>query len=314
MADQQPLAAPAPAESAAPEPVGPQTFEEIADAAQQSLESAAEGTEVKAPAPVPGQAEQIPEHLGWARSVSGLADPTTGEISVDRLAKQAFEVNKAFQAQARTLAQFEGLLKIPKIAAAFRELAGDPGPAPPAVAKATDGEAPQTEEQILADFVRGELKKFIEPTLAPLQQQIQTVYKQYEDSQMELAYRNLQEEFGKTEDGQHYVYDTVRDQVASMIVETARQANVQVGTLLSHLIRNNQLAQTFSSAARNILFPAVRQQVETVRKAADIKKMADQKRTRLTSPGSPARDVGTVRKQAPTFEEAAEQAEQELSA
>lgn len=309
MADPIADGAPALAESAAPAPdLAPPSIEDAFQAASDALD---QQESAKAPAAAPetpapegqaaGKADE-PEELRWVKSTSGLVDPSTGAISTERLAKQAFEANKQLQTQARTLSQLQTLLQIPKIAQVLAEVTGTAQPKP------TEAAEPQTDEQILEAFVQ----QRIQQALGPAEQRLQALYARHEESQFEACHKQLQEEFGKTEDGQHFVYDTVARQVGEQIESVAARANVNPRALLSHLIANGMLYETFQSAARNVLFGTIQQKAKAAQEQASSATLAQKKRTQLTAVGSPARSVATVQKSAASFEDAAELAEKEL--
>ena len=312
MADPIADGAPALAESADPAPdQAPPSIEDAFQAASDALDSQeSAGSTAAAPdktAPgttEPGKAAE-PEELGWVKSISGLVDPTTGQISTERLAKQAFEANKQLQTQARTLSQLQTLLQIPKIAAVLQEVTGATQAQP---AKQPESTEPQTDEQILESFVQ----ERIQAALGPERQRLQALYARHEENQFGECHKRLQEEFGKTEDGQHFVYDTVAAQVGEQINTAAARAGVNPRQLLSELVARDMLYETFQSAARNVLFPTFKQQAEGAKKQAETATLAQKKRTQLTPAGSPSRNVGVAPRNVTSFEDAAEQAEKDL--
>lgn len=294
--------APAPAESAQQS----MTFDQAAEAALASGEESAaaavtqeaaalqEGEAVEAPVSAP----DVPEHVRWAKSVSGNADDQ-GNLIPDRLAKQAFELNKQYQPVVQRLAQLEKVLQHPRILAAMNEL-NQPAPSP-----TKQDAAEKTDEQILQEFV----DKQIEERTAPLKQQAALAYQRAIQAETETAYVKLCEEFGKEQ------YDGIAPQIGAQMQAASQQSGIPVQQLIEFLVQRGQLYSTFEAAARSHLYPQLRDQVKKVQETASQQKLEEKKRTTVV----PAKGVSaaSVTKAAPkieSFEDAIRAAEEELAA
>jgi hypothetical protein len=315
----QPESTPSPSpvqtESAVPET---NTLAQSLDKALVEFPIPEEGSAPKAPqteppeqaAPGQGKAAEEPDHLKWVKSQSGFVDPATGQVNLDAVAKQAFELNRAYQTQAQNINQLGTLLRHPKIAAAFAEVTGGMQQQPQAGAQAETEPSEKSEQEILAEFVRSE----INAVLAPVQQQASIAYRNFEASQVALAYQQLRNEFGTTKmDGKDIaVYDTIAPQVDQQILAEAASVGATVPAYISYLIQNNLLYPKFSNAAKAVLFPSLQQKTAQAQTTATQTSLEKQKRTALTGKSS-SPQVRSGAKKITSFAEAAAAAEEELA-
>lgn len=218
--------------------------------------------------------EQEPDHIRWAKSVEGnLQD---GQLNVDRITKQAFESNKQLQTLSQQMAQLTGVLRHPKVEEALRSIVLPSETAP----KGTPEEE-KTDEQILDDFVGERIKKAIEPILP----QVSVLKQKYVQSECELTYQRMREDFGRVDDNDPksgFVYDSVRDEVTRVIATAAQQAGVSLLQLMEYLVDSGNLHQTFSNATKSLLYPRIREQVGRVK----TQSVDEKKRLRTTPSGN----------------------------
>ena len=311
MADEQ--IAPATAESAEPQQT---TLEAEFDKALvehpiPEAESKSATTEQPGQATPPeGQAAEEPEHLKWVKSQSGFVDPATGQVNLEAVAKQAYELNRYNQTTAQNLNQLGALLRHPKIAAAMQEVVQGIQP-PPQAGQQPAGEQPEkSEEEILAEFIQSK----IDATIGPVQQQAAYAYQQYEASQVQLAYQQLKNDFGTSKvDGKDVaVYDTIAQQVDQQIISEAANVGATVPQYFSYLIRSGQLYPKYNTLARAVLYPTLQQKNQQAAAQTQQTNLEKQKRTTLTGKTStPA--VKSGNKKITSFAEAAAAAEEELA-
>lgn len=310
MADEQ--IAPATAESAEPQQT---TLEAEFDKALvehpiPEAESKSATTEQPGQATPPeGQAAEEPEHLKWVKSQSGFVDPATGQVNLEAVAKQAYELNRYNQTTAQNLNQLGALLRHPKIAAAMQEVVQ--GIQPPQAGQQPAGEQPdKSEEEILAEFIQSK----IDATIGPVQQQAAYAYQQFESSQMQLAYQQLKNDFGTTKiEGKDVsVYDTIAGHVDQQILAEAANVGATVPQYMSYLIRSGQLYPKYNTLARAVLFPTLQQRNQQAAVQTQQTNLEKQKRTTLTGKTStPA--VRTGNKKVSSFADAVAAAEEELA-
>jgi len=289
----------------------PSNFEESAAAAEESLlenagdEPTPQVTSTEETPPVEGEVETKvedtdPEHIAWAKSINGHFDPEKGFDS-ERITKQAFELNKQNQSQAANLKQLKEAFQHPEIAEVFRKvyLNGAPAATPEATVK-PDSE--KTNEEILTDFV----DKRYEAKVGDLAKQNNFVYQQ-----------QLQREYKSVSDTLHTEftdYDKIKESVNNAVAQAAADAGITQDALLEFLATNGKLLDTYRSAARNILFPALQEKVTTTEKVeVQVQESLDkQKRAALPGKGTPSSQVEVGEKGKMTFEESMEAAEEEL--
>jgi hypothetical protein len=304
----EPAEAPVPAaESAEAKPAGPMSFDQSVEAALKTFEENGPGgaEEEAASAPEEGKAGEAPgvtpadepEHVKWAKSVSGNVDEK-GTLNQDRVLKQAYELHKQSQATAQQLAQLNSVLRHPEIAATLQRLAS--GQTPEAAKKEPEGE--KTDEQVLSEYVKDLIKR----ETAGLQEQTRLAYNRAIEAESNLAYNRLCQEFGKED------YDGIRQDIASQLAVVAQQANTTLPSLIEYLVQKGMLYDTFASAARNILYPRMKERTAAAATQASQKKVEDKKKLALTPKGTSPVSVAKSPKKINSFEDAAKAAEEEL--
>jgi len=299
MEDQIAVAPEAVAEESAP------TFEQASEAALE--EHPEESGEVEAsPESAPAgeetpKAEAEADHLAWVKSVGGNTNED-GSLNVDRITKQAHELHLQTQKQSQSLKALEESLTHPLIAQAFRDvhMGGDtPAVASKPVEESTE---PKTNEEILGEFIDKRTKPQIDElngTIAFLKTKALNAEYKNVQTQLETEFPN---------------YSEIKDDVGKIIGDISAKAGISSGDLLAQLAFDGSLFETLKSAAINALYPGLK---EAKTKAAEAVVVVDgekQKRARLGLPTGSASQVSKENAPATSWEEALEQAEQELAA
>jgi len=305
MSDTPPTGAPEQGTAPAEAPSLAQSFE--AALSEHEPEGTGESTtqEQAAPAPDAGTAVEEPEHVKWAKGIDGDWDPATGQFHTDRVLKRAFELNKQNQAAAQRLAQINQALQHPEIAAVLQKVYGQPQQQPAQPAK-KEPEGEKTDEQILSEFVEERVKKLV----SPIEQRAALVYQKYLKSEVELTRQTLREEFGK--EGDAYVYDSVAPDVVGRLSAMAQEANTTLDQLVSYLVDRGKLTDTVREVTQTILYPKIREKAVQTQVQTQQKQIEQKKGTRLTSSGTPAKQVKPVKK-VDSFADAVAAAEEELA-
>lgn len=300
-------AAPAQAESAAPV-AAPQSmdFEASARSALAEFEkgesgNADAGQGETAPEGKAGESStapvEEPEHVKWAKSVSGNVDDQ-GNLNVDRVLKQAYELNRQNQLTAQQLAQLKTVLQHPGVLKALEE--ATKGKPPEAEKPAPDAE--KSEIDILNDHI----DERITAATKDLTERNQLLFQDLVETKLNLTYAKLCEEFGKTD------YDGIRDQIGQQIHAVAQRANTTPQALIEFMIRNGSLYDTFASAARNILYPRLKEQRASAAAAAEQKSVEGKRNLKAMPSGTSSKSVAKP-KAIETFDDAVRAAEEELA-
>lgn len=285
----------------------PKTFDEAVNAALEETQEVS-GEEVSTPAETEAseaektteEATTEAEHIAWMKSVEGNVDPESGEVNIDRISKQAFELHKQTQQQASNLSQLNEILKNPQVSQFITELyGGKVAPREPA----TIPNAEKTDEEILGEFV----DKRFEARVGSLNENVNILTDKLIVSEQTLARKQLIEEFPN--------YDEIKDQVGAMIGSAATRARMSATQLMNTLALNGTLHETLQQAAMTILYPALaKEKSATVVPAKTVVTLVDEakKRTNLTNPGANSNAQSTEAVIA-TFEDAADAAEEEIA-
>lgn len=267
------------------------SFEDAANAAlaehQESGNEAAEPeTQEAAPEQKAPEPEPEPEHTRWVKSVSGNVDDK-GQIIADRIYKQAYELNKQNQATAREIAQYRRMMQHPEVAAAMQRV--QTGAPPPQPAK-QEPEEEKTDEQILEEFVRAKAKDLFEREYGPKLRDAEIAWTRQFNADLAATQSKLHEEFGKEE------YEAVKEEVGAHIAEQAQLLGVHPIILLQELSRRDKLYPTLASAARNILYPRLRETISKAKAETEAAKVNTAKGAKLPGKGTPAAAVKQSRK------------------
>lgn len=275
---------------------------------EQSFNAALGEQESGAPEPQEAQPEQEtpaappeePEHVKWVKSVQGNVDEK-GEIVLDRVLKQAYELNRQNQTVAQRLAQINQALQHPEVVAALQRAYGQQPAQQPA-----KQEGEKSDEEILAEFVEERVKKIV----SPIEQRAQLLYQTHVLDQVNLTRATLREEFGK--DGEAYIYDQVAPDVVNRLASIAAENNVTLDAVISFLVDRGKLTDTIRELTQTILYPKIREKAVATQTEVKQKAIEQKKGTRLTSAGTPAKQVKAVKK-IESFMDAVEAAEEELA-
>lgn len=286
-------------------PESAESFEEASESALGEVEIEEESGEEVKPESAPAgkdasKAEADLDHIAWAKSVQGNTDEK-GEIIADRVLKQAHELHKQNQKQQQSLSELEKSLSHPLIAQAFREvyMGGD---------KATEEKPPEkppeekTDEEVLGEFV----DKRTEPQLTKMQGVIDFLYGKALTSEYQRVQGLLEGEFEN--------YADIRDEVGKTIAGIAQKTNTTAADLLARLAMDGSLHKTLQSAAVNLLYPGLKEEKQKRTEANKKEEEGKQKRARLGSRKSGSSQVEKVPTKAESWNEAIEQAEEELAA
>lgn len=296
-------AAPASGENHAPEVMN---FDQAAEAALAESEQAAGQQETQTQeAPAEGQTTaegavpEVPEHVRWAKAASGNTDEQ-GNLVAEKLAKQAFELNRQFQLNAQKLAQLDRLLAHPKMRAAMEEIHG----APKSRETGTETEGEKTDEQILKEFVQ----KTVDETTKDLRERAAFAHQRAINAEIELTTRKLHEEFGRDQ------YESIKEDIGRQMAVSAQQAGITPVQLVNFLIEKDQLFPVLQQAAQSLLYPKLKEQVRRTAETADKQKIEEKKRTTVvTAKGTSAASVSKAQPEINDFWSAAEAAEKELA-
>lgn len=265
------------------------TIQKAYEQAEASLEKP-EAKESETPKPAPPEAKpaaEESEHIKWVKRVEGLVDKATGEINLDRLAKQAYEANRAFQSRAQEMSQFRQLLADPEFKEIVeRKLAGKPlvekAPAPVK-------EEEKSDEDVLREFVQEQAKAVVAKAIEPYVQrdrENQVVVEKYIQSELKSAGEQMAADYGSEE-----FESTIWPGVYERISQFAQAANVTPEIAIRNLCIQGQWLSTMQNIANNIVAPKLRQQLADVKRETESKELEAKKKTRLTPKGSPEKSV-----------------------
>lgn len=221
----------------------------------------------------------------WVKSVSGNVGPD-GQIIPDRIHRQAYELNRQNQKTAQEIAEYRRLLSDPKVAEAIRAATSGAE----VKAKEQPEEREKTDEQILQEFVEQKAKELFEREYGPRLRDADIAWQRQFESDMVATRNRLDQEFGKDE------YESVKEEVGQAIAHAAAEARLHPVALLQDLSRRNRLYDTLASAARNALYPKIRQAAVTAKTAAENAQVAKAKSAKLPGKGTPAQAVNKSHK------------------
>lgn len=271
-------------------------------------EAAPEGT-AESTANEPAEVEQTtgepaappidPDHVNWAKRVQGNWDAEKGQWNIDLLTKRAFELNRQNQLQAQSIAKIEALLAKPEVLAAIQAAQGIQPPQPREVPK-----EPQTDQEILADFIQKEVQKSLGPKLTELEQNAQFASQRQVMAELNRVRDVLTAEFGKI--GETPAFQTVAPQILSDFEAVAREQGIAPDAMISQLARSGRLETTIRSMAKSLLFDRMQEQLAAEKKRSvtvkkglqQVPKGASQAKPAGSEPGSIAEAFRLAKEQA----------------
>lgn len=249
--------------------------------------------------PVPTPAEE-PEHVKWAKSVSGNTDGE-GNIIQDRVLKQAYELNRQNQQTARELAQLNLALRHPEVAQAIqRVIAGTPAKPEP-VAERAD----KTDEQILAEFVEDKIASKIKPVVESNEALVSRLVL----NDCNSTYEKLTKEFGKEN------FDAVLPAINQQLNAVAQQTGISFPELTKRLVLTERLSEVYSNAARSMLYEKLKQdraQEAQTKQASTVE--AKKKLTAVPVQSSTGKTLSKPAREIKDFWDAAKLAEEQEAA
>lgn len=298
MEDEVAVAPETPVEESAPD------FAEASEAALEAHPGESGEAEVKTESEPAGEdapkADTEEGHLAWVKSVSGNVNED-GSINVDRVTKQAHELHKQSQKQTQALSRLEDAFAHPDIAAAFKKVYM--GGEPPVEEKPAEVvKENQTNEEILGDFVN----KTTKPVIDEMQGALDFLMNQALQSEYGRVQGLLETEFPN--------YGDIKDDVGALFDSISVKAGTTSDKLLAQLARDGSLHATLKSAAINVLYPGLKEAKAKTEEASKVAGEEKQKRARLGLPTGSASRVDKATSPAASFQEAMEQAEEELAA
>lgn len=271
------------------------SFEDAVERARAETTSDTESSEARpADQTASAEAEKAspePEHLAWVKKVSGNVDPQTGQLIVDSVAKQAFELNKQNQQVLGQMQQVRQLLLHPEVLPIVQRIAAG-GKSETEKPKA---EAEKTDQEILQEFVDARVNELTKN----LQQRNDRVYQKFLASEFENTYRRIKEEFPN--------YDEIREEVGALVAASAKDAGLSPDQLMAYLAENGRLYDAIRTGVVNVLFPKLQSQAKTKSEESGKEKL----RAKLPSKGTPSSKVRSDKSVA-TFEDAVRAAKEEL--
>ena len=296
--------APAAAESATTD--SPMSFEQAAEAAlgeqsgsapAQDATAPSEGKAETTPAPIP---VEEPDYVRWVKSVSGNTD-AQGNINVDRVLKQAYELNRQNQLVAQKLSQFNQALQHPEIQKVVMRLANPQQAQEPAQAELTD-------EQILNQHIEKIIEQRMSPVLSPLQEQAQLAFERAVKAETDSAFYALQEEFGKDE------FNSVIPEIQNQLQMASLQSGVPIPQILGLMVQRGALYPAMAQIARNALFPQLKQRINQASQTAQDQNIEAKKKLTMAAVkgGTPVKQVSKPAPKIDTWEDAWKAAEKEL--
>lgn len=249
--------------------------------------------------PVPTPAEE-PEHVKWAKSVSGNTDGE-GNIIQDRVLKQAYELNRQNQQTARELAQLNLALRHPEVAQAIqRVIAGTPAKPEP-VAERAD----KTDEQILAEFVEDKIASKIKPVVESNEALVSRLVL----NDCNSTYEKLTKEFGKEN------FDAVLPAINQQLNAVAQQTGISFPELTKRLVLTERLSEVYSNAAKSMLYEKFKQdraQEAQTKQASTVE--AKKKLTAVPVQSSTGKTLSKPAREIKDFWDAAKLAEEQEAA
>lgn len=255
-----------------PESEKSQVDEAVVQPPDESGESGQAETEQAAPP------EPEPDHIRWVKSVSGHFDAKTNQINIDRVAKQAYELQKALGQRDNQINQINTLLQRPEILEAIDRMQKGGKQE----TQQQKQEEPQSEEAVLADFVKKTVDAEYKPVVTKMEQTIQVLTQNFTRAKVNEARSELRSDLGNDESGSPLI-DGVWDEVANTISQTAVRAGLNPDKVIEMMAANDTLKQTVADVAKQILFPRFREAV-AAKKAEPAKVPTETKRKLAASP------------------------------
>jgi hypothetical protein len=281
------------------------TFEQASAAALKEVEESETDAEQQETAAPDGKAEtapetsvEEPEHVKWAKSVSGNVDDK-GNLVVDRILKQAFELNRQNQTTVQQLTYLNQALRHPEIAAAIQRVISGGQPQAP--------EPKAAEEKSEADVLRDHIRAVVSEQIKPVQEDSKALLDHLVLTECNLTYQQLCDEFGKAE------FDSVGPLINQQLATAAQQSGMTLNDLIRSLVKSKSLHSVYSSTARSLLYDRVKQAKAQEVKAAERKEIETKKKLTPVPAGSSGKGAVKVPREIKTFEDAVKAAEEELA-
>jgi len=297
-------------EYSAPTPQAePSSIEESWELARGTSERTTPDSVESEPAAPEGNASQEPDHIAWAKSRPWNVLPD-GNLNIDAVVKQAFELNRGFQTQAQQIAQIRQFLSDPQVVQAIAQIRGQQQQAAPAPAEKPLDE--KTDEELFAELVQRQVDEKLK-AIAPILVQTQTLHQERLGRIKAETLQQLAMEFGPESP---VPIQQIEPFLMQRIQMTAQQMGTTPQVIFDHLAERGNLYQALAAQAREIAFLIQRETGKTPvvePMSPTPQQQRNPVRANLSRPGSPSY-VSPAERDISNFEDAWQAAKEELAA